>query len=245
MNTSLTISDIEKLNRFKQALEDEGNLIVREFALKYGTDKEIAISCNNAISRLCSDNNHTYDDWAFEWVDSLVDKFQLNAKMEDAHIQEAFDKKMQEWIDKGIIAKDYPTEYFFLGTVFYLINKIAHELQERLRLIRNNHYYVKSGLLGKVRIVALHHYDDVTLRDFKRKYDHYEAVALMLYTGDKFQLNTAELQEQYDKVKQMVYANPDLKIAEVKKNVEKLAGDNNTRSLYSFLCGCVIMEYKG
>lgn len=92
----LTNTDIKNLDRFKQALNNDKNLLVREFAIKYGTDREIAVSSNNAISKLCSDNNHAYEDWAFEWVNSLINLFHLNGKMEDSSIQEAFDKKMQE-----------------------------------------------------------------------------------------------------------------------------------------------------
>lgn len=239
----LTNTDIKNLDRFKQALNNDKNLLVREFAIKYGTDREIAVSSNNAISKLCSDNNHAYEDWAFEWVNSLINLFHLNGKMEDAPIQEAFDKKMQEWIEKGIVAKDYPTEYFFLGAVYYSISKIAYELEERLRLIRDNHYYKKSGLLGKISIVALHHYDDVTLHDFNRKYDHYEVAALMLYAGEKFQLSTEELQEQYDKVRRIVYAYINSTLASRKKMVEKLASSNNERSLYAYLFACAVMEY--
>lgn len=239
----LTNTDIKNLDRFKQTLNNDKNLLVREFAIKYGTDRELAVSSNNAISKLCSDNNHAYDDWAFEWVNSFIDLFHLNGKMEDIAIQEAFDKKMQEWIEKVIVAKDYPTEYFFLGAVYYSISKIAYELEERLRLIRDNHYYVKKGLFRKVKIVALHHYYDVTLRDFNRKYDQYEVAALMLYAGEKFQLGTEELQEQYDKVRRIVYAFINGTLASIKKTVEKLASSNTERSLYAYLFVCAVMEY--
>lgn len=243
MAMTLTNTEIKNLDRFKQILNNDKNLLVREFAIKYGTDREIEISSNNAISKLCSDNNHAYDNWAFEWVNSLIDLFHLNGKMEDSPIQEAFDKKMQEWIEKGIVAKDYPTEYFFLGAVYYSISNIAHELEERLRLIRDKHYFVKTGLFRKVKIVALHHYDDMTLRDFNRKYDRYEVAALMLYAGEKFQLSTEELQEQYDKVRRTVYAFINSTLASRKKMVEKLASSNTERSLYAYLFVCAVMEY--
>jgi hypothetical protein len=163
--------------------------------------------------------------------------------MEDTPIQEAFDKKMREWIEKGVVAKDYPTEYFFLGAVYYSISKMANELDERLRLIRDKHYYVKTGLFRKVKIIALHHYDDVTLRDFNRKYDRDEIAALMLYAGEKFRLSTEELQEQYDKVRRIVYAFINGTLASRKKIVEKLASSNTERSLYAYLFVCAVMEY--
>ena len=243
MATTLSNTDIENLDRFKSALNNDKTLLVREFAIKYGTDGEIAVSSNNAIYRLCRDNSHAYDDWAFEWVNSLPDLYQLNGKMEDTPIQEAFDKKMREWIEKGVVAKDYPTEYFFLGAVYYSISKMANELDERLRLIRDKHYYVKTGLFRKVKIIALHHYDDVTLRDFNRKYDRYEIAALMLYAGEKFRLSTEELQEQYDKVRRIVYAFINGTLASRKKIVEKLASSNTERSLYAYLFVCAVMEY--
>ncbi len=243
MATTLSNTDIENLDRFKSALNNDKTLLVREFAIKYGTDGEIAVSSNNAIYRLCRDNSHAYDDWAFEWVNSLSDLYQLNGKMEDTPIQEAFDKKMREWIEKGVVAKDYPTEYFFLGAVYYSISKMANELDERLRLIRDKHYYVKTGLFRKVKIIALHHYDDVTLRDFNRKYDRYEIAALMLYAGEKFRLSTEELQEQYDKVRRIVYAFINGTLASRKKIVEKLASSNTERSLYAYLFVCAVMEY--
>ena len=243
MATTLSNTDIENLDRFKLALSNDKNLLVREFAIKYGTDREITVSSNNAISKLYSDNNHAYDDWAFEWVNSFIDLFPLNGKMEDAPIQEAFDKKMQEWIEKDIVAKDYPTEHFFLGAVYYSINKIAYELEERLRLIRDKHYFVKIGVFRKVKIIALHHYDDVTLRDFNRKYDRYEVAALMLYAGENFQLSTEELQEQYDKVRRVVYAYINGTLASRKKMVEKLASSDTERSLYAYLFVCAVMEY--
>ena len=243
MATTLSNTDIENLDRFKSALNNDKTLLVREFAIKYGTDGEIAVSSNNAIYRLCRDNSHAYDDWAFEWVNSFIDLFPLNGKMEDAPIQEAFDKKMQEWIEKDIVAKDYPTEHFFLGAVYYSINKIAYELEERLRLIRDKHYFVKIGVFRKVKIIALHHYDDVTLRDFNRKYDRYEIAALMLYAGEKFRLSTEELQEQYDKVRRIVYAFINGTLASRKKIVEKLASSNTERSLYAYLFVCAVMEY--
>ena len=52
MATTLSNTDIENLDRFKLALSNDKNLLVREFAIKYGTDREITVSSNNAISKL-------------------------------------------------------------------------------------------------------------------------------------------------------------------------------------------------
>ena len=41
MELTLTNTDIKNLDRFKKALYNDKNLLIREFAIKYGTDREM------------------------------------------------------------------------------------------------------------------------------------------------------------------------------------------------------------
>ena len=230
------------INSYNQKLSDNASKLVRDFVLNESL--EHYKDCSIAISDMCTENNHGCDDWAYEWADSLVtETINLDAPLNEAldNVRNAFDEKIKEWKCNGVIAPDYDAEPVYTGVVYYTMNIISREVNERLRLIRDHHYY-ESGFLRKTKIVALYHYDDVALNDFNRKYDRYEVAALMDYVSDKYELSNDELSGLYNKVKTIVYAHPEKKLKEIKNEVEREASSNKERCIFAFLFVCAVME---
>ena len=230
------------INSYNQKLSDNASKLVRDFVLNESL--EHYKDCSIAISDMCTENNHGCDDWAYEWADSLVTEvINLDAPLKEAldNVRNAFDEKIKEWKCNGVIAPDYDAEPAYTGVVYYAMNVISREINERLRLIRDHHYY-ESGFLRKTKIVALYHYDDVALNDFNRKYDRYEVAALMNYVSDKYELSNDELSGLYNKVKSIVYAHPEKKLKEIKIDVEREASSSKERCMFAFLFACAVME---
>lgn len=236
------MKDTMLFEKCNQWLSDNASKLVREFAVENGCDTD----CSATISKMCTDNNHGYDYWAYEWVESLVTEvIKLDSPLKEAiaDIRKAFDNKMNEWKTNGIIAPDYNVEPAYIGVVYYTMSIISREINERLRLIRDHHYF-ESGLLKKTKIVALHHYDDTTLNDFSKKYDTYEIAALLDYVSEKYELSNNEVTRLYNKVKSIVYAHPEKKLKEIKIDVERSASSNKEICIYAFLFACAVMESK-
>ena len=230
------------INSYNQKLSDNASKLVRDFVLNESL--EHYKDCSIAISDMCTENNHGCDDWAYEWADSLVtETLNLDAPLNEAldNVRNAFDEIIKEWKCNGVLAPDYDAEPAYTGVVYYAMNIISREVNERLRLIRDHHYY-ESGFLRKTKIVALYHYDDVALNDFNRKYDRYEVAALMDYVSDKYELSNDELSGLYNKVKTIVYAHPEKKLKEIKNEVEREASSNKERCIFAFLFVCAVME---
>ena len=232
----------ETSEKYKQLLSANALKLVREFAIDNFHIREM--DCSSAISDMCIDNNHAHDKWAYEWADTFVTEvFELDVPLKDA-LESAhtyFDAKIQEWRNNGIIAKDYDVESVFYGVVYHAISIITREIEEHFRLIRDHHYY-KSCLFKKTKIVALHHYDDIPLNEFSKKYNRYEVAALLNYVSGKYELSTTQLAELYSKMMSIVYAHPEKKLKNIKLDVERLASSDRVREEYSFLFACAVME---
>ena len=229
----------EKGNR---ELSDNASRMVREFVVEKGCN----IDYSAAISKMCTDNHHSCDNWAYEWAESLVNAFShydLTVRDFVIDVRSKFDDKILEWRNNGIIAKDYDVEPVFTGVVSLIISIISREIKERLGLVRDHHYF-ESRLLKKTKIVALHHYDDTTLNDFSKKYDSYEVAALLDYVSEKYGLSNNEITRLYNDVKSIVYAHPEKKLKEIKKDVERSASSIKEICIYAFLFACAVMESK-
>ena len=234
------MKDTMLFEKCNQWLSDNALRLVREFAVENSCDT----NCSAAISKMCTDNHHSCDNWAYEWAESLVNAFShydLTVRDFVIDVRSKFDDKIQEWRTNGIIAKDYDVEPVFTGVVSLVLSIISREIKERLRLVRDHHYF-ESGLLKKTKIVALHHYDDTTLNDFSKKYDIYKIAALLDYVSEKYELSNNELTRLYNKVKSIVYAHPEKKLEEIKIDVERSASSNKDICIYAFLFACVVTE---
>lgn len=66
----------------------------------------------------------------------------------------------------------------------------------------------------------------------------------MTYVKKKFNLGYEQFDTSYIKVRDMVFANADKKLDDIKSIVEESACNDKERSLYAFLYKCAIMDYK-
>ena len=86
--------------------------------------------------------------------------------------------------------------------------------------------------------------EDVSLIEYGRVFKTTEVIGLMTYVKERFKLTNKQFDASFIKVRDMVFANADKKLDDIKKIVEELASNDNERSLYAFLYKCAIMDYK-
>ena len=86
--------------------------------------------------------------------------------------------------------------------------------------------------------------EDVSLIEYGRVFKTTEVIGLMTYVKERFKLTNKQFDASFIKVRDMVFANADKKLDDIKRIVEELASNDNERSLYAFLYKCAIMDYK-
>ena len=86
--------------------------------------------------------------------------------------------------------------------------------------------------------------EDVSLVEYGRVFKTTEVIGLMTYVKERFKLNNKQFDASFIKVRDMVFANADKKLDDIKRIVEESASNDNERSLYAFLYKCAIMDYK-
>ena len=86
--------------------------------------------------------------------------------------------------------------------------------------------------------------EDVSLIEYGRVFKTTEVIGLMTYVKERFKLNNKQFDASFIKVRDMVFANADKKLDDIKRIVEESASNDNERSLYAFLYKCAIMDYK-
>lgn len=86
--------------------------------------------------------------------------------------------------------------------------------------------------------------EDVSLVEYGRVFKTTEVIGLMTYVKERFKLSNKQFDASFIKVRDMVFANADKKLDDIKRIVEESASNDNERSLYAFLYKCAIMDYK-
>ena len=86
--------------------------------------------------------------------------------------------------------------------------------------------------------------EDVSLVEYGRVFKTTEVIGLMTYVKERFKLTNKQFDASFIKVRDMVFANADKKLDDIKRIVEESASNDNERSLYAFLYKCAIMDYK-
>ena len=86
--------------------------------------------------------------------------------------------------------------------------------------------------------------ENVSLIEYGRVFKTTEVIGLMTYVKERFKLNNKQFDASFIKVRDMVFANADKKLDDIKRIVEESASNDNERSLYAFLYKCAIMDYK-
>ena len=86
--------------------------------------------------------------------------------------------------------------------------------------------------------------EDVSLIEYGRVFKTTEVLGLMTYVKERFKLSNKQFDASFIKVRDMVFANADKKLDDIKRIVEESASNDNERSLYAFLYKCAIMDYK-
>ena len=86
--------------------------------------------------------------------------------------------------------------------------------------------------------------EDVSLVEYGRVFKTTEVIGLMTYVKERFKLTNKQFDASFIKVRDMVFANADKKLDDIKRIVEESASNDNEHSLYAFLYKCAIMDYK-
>lgn len=114
--------------------------------------------------------------------------------------------------------------------------------------LRDSEFY-QDGIFSKYHIAALSHADDMSLNDFKPEHDYDEfdietmLIRIGLYDDDAgtFDVDKMKLAER---VRTIVYADPNRPLKETKFQVEELAkADKHIKCDLAYLYACAVIEW--
>ena len=254
---SLSENDIYNLEMWNWALGQNGDepvsMFARRFGDKYDSEwrEESYEPCVRAIAAFYSDNGLEEDFLSSEWTDIFNTKvFRMNRRMNEA-VDEArslFDAKIAQLKSQGTIQSSYDTEWLFRAYMGITVWEISQACIDRLNSLKDSEFY-QDGIFSKYHITALSYADDLSLNDFKPVHDYDEfdietmLIRIGLYDDDAgtFDVDKMKLAE---KVRSIVYAEPNRPLKESKLQVEELAkADKHIKCDLAYLYAAAVIEW--
>ena len=246
--SSLTEKDIYNLQMLEESLGMVDEDTVSQVSLTFGVgnipDEDLLIPAQKALSAMCKDNPQLDKEGFSSWYQQLIDNeviFRLDRSMQEAvkEAREEYDKQMDYWVKNGVVDADYDTSFAFWGIIGLVIVMVSSEIWERYDALNRDAFY-KDPTFGKYRIIALEYADDATLDSFsnERSYNRYDVEAIMLYVMDRCDWidRHGEIAEVYQRVKEIVYEDPNRRLGDTKVQLESVAKASGKKKLqYAFL----------
>lgn len=252
----LTKRDVYNLTEINEALSVNDEETVSQACLRFGVgripDEDLLFPAQKALSAMSEYNVHLDENSFSSWYQGLIDDeeiFRLDKNMLEAvrDARKVYDEKIAEWVAKGIVDVDFETDYAFWGIIGLVIVMVSSELDERFERLRNDAFY-KDPMFGKYEIIALEDADGLTLNSFpnSRSYNRFDVEALLIYVMDRYDWTErfGEIIGVYQKVKEIVFENPNRKLSDTKAELERLAKSSSEKKFqYAILYTCAVIEY--
>lgn len=251
----LTEQDLFNFEQLEWALNQNEEDSVSQCCLRYGygnmPEEYLLDSCQRAFSALCKDNPDMNADKFTSWYQQLIedkdvfrfDKVMLNTVKE---VRILFDKKTEEWMEKGLMASHYDTEFCFWGIIGMATYTLSYRIREKYDQLNNDAFF-KNPLFGKYKIIALDYADEGTLNDFQNPhgYNRFDIEAILYYIIDRYDAfgEYYKYRDIYNEVKAIVYEEPCRKLIDTKAKLEQLASSSEKKFQYAMLYACAVIEW--
>lgn len=252
----LTEQDIFNMEQMEWALNQNKEDSVSQCCLRYGygnmPDEDLLNPCQRALSALCEDNPDINEEEFTTWYEQLIEDeevFRFDKVMLDTvkEVRILFDKKIEGWMEKGLLDSNYDTSFAFWGIIGMAIYTLSYPIREKYNQLDNAAFF-KNPMFGKYKIIALDYADSISLNDFDNphSYNRYDVESLVLYAMDEFDEyeDDRKTREIYQEVKNVVYDDPNRLLGDTKKILEQQAKkDKKKKMQYATLYAAAVIEW--
>ena len=259
----LTSDNIYNLKYIDTIFEVNEKESVSQACLRFGAgrvpDEDLLIPAQKALSSFCKDNPKLNAEEFEKWYNELIENeevFRLDKVMLETmkEARQIFDKKMDKWINDGLLNPDYDTNFAFRAIIGMVVLHYSYILSEKMERLNNDAFFKEDGLFSKYKILALEYEDDSTLNSFQnaKGYNGFDVEAILLYVTERLLYATekyewcecrGKIQNVYNEVKKVVYEDADRKLGETKGILEKMAKSSEKKFQYAFLYTAAVIEW--